>query len=123
VPGLFTSVRVARTLGAGLTILGLAGLVVHDLGLTTTHHLAHLGPGIALLVAGLPRAHGSPRRGLFLATGAFYVAVGVTSVVQPGAVDPTLGITPLENVVHLLGGLALIGIPLLLADEPAQDRA
>jgi hypothetical protein len=109
----------AAVLGGGLTLLGVVGLAGADLGLTTTHDLAHLFPGLALLAAALPQARGRARLGLLLGVASFFVALGAASLVAPEAVEPTLGISAWANVVHLAGGLALLGAGFLL---DAGDR-
>lgn len=116
---LLTQKRLAWSLGGGLTVLGLLGWLVVDLGLTSTHDLAHLVPGLALVAAGFGQARGRPRRALFLGVAAFYVAVGAMSLIVPEAVEPTLGISAWANGVHLVGGLALLGVPFLLAPGDA----
>lgn len=115
----------AQAVGGLLTVLGLAGLVAGvGLGLTLTHDLIHLGPGIAILAVGFPFARGRLRRGIFFGTGAFYVAIGAMSLVEPAVVEPTLGITAWQNGLHLVGGLGLLAaVQLLEPGDASTERA
>lgn len=113
---------VAKTFGivlTGLGVLGIVGLLPGHLeALTTLHDLVHLVPGIALLWAGFwaPTA----TRSVNVGVGVAYILVGLAGPVAPDLVVELLAITPLENGLHLLGGLALVAAGLGLDPEPIR---
>lgn len=103
-------------------MLGLAGLVTGvGIDLTLTHDLVHLVPGVAILAVGFPYARGRLRRAIFFGMGAFYVAIGAMSLVEPAVVEPTLGISAWENGLHLAGGLGLLAAAQLLEPGDTPD--
>lgn len=113
---------VAKTFGivlTGLGVLGIAGVLPGRLQeLTALHDLVHLVPGLALLWAGFWAR--TATRSVNVGVGAAYVLVGLAGPIAPDLVVDVLAITPLENGLHLLGGLTLVAAGLGLDPEPIR---
>lgn len=116
----------ATVFGAVFVLVGLLGFVGgltpkgNLLGLfavSPLHNIIHLAGGLVLLVAAFT-AEGRGARATLLVFGAVYALVTVLGFVA-GPLLTKLGvaINGMDNVLHLVLAVALLGVPLAVRDE------
>lgn len=84
------------------------------------HNVIHLAGGVVLLVAAFVSA-GRGARATLLAFGAVYTLVTVLGFVAAGLLRSLgVAINGMDNVLHLVLAIALLGVPLAFRDDPAS---
>lgn len=86
------------------------GLLLGVFAVNPFHNVAHLLIGAALLIAGLSGARAA--KGVNIAVGAAYLALGVVGFFLAGTALNVLALNTADHILHLASALVLLGVGL-----------